>query len=126
MSPNLSKLYAVFGANVVFLPLPKGNPEIGATKKGRLWVKLLLATELVRSDGRSGGFQAESVLLPVSFFSLEAEAVRDLKAGDPLVVGCHLYGTRFESDAGIKHGVSIIADTVLKSLASREEAHHAD
>ena len=99
-----------------------GNPEIGATKKGRLWVKLLLETELIRADGRAGGFQAESILLPVSFFSLEAEAVRDLKAGDSLVVGCHLYGTRFKNDAGTKYGVQLIADTVLRRLAAREEA----
>jgi hypothetical protein len=79
-----------------------------------------LETELVRSDGRSNGFQAETIILPVSFFSLEAEAVRDLKAGDPLIIGCHLYGTRFQTDAGMKHGVLIVADAV--SFPARKEA----
>lgn len=94
------------------------NPELGRTRKDRLWVKILLESELIRPDGR-GGFQTEIVTLPVSFFSREAETVKGLKRGDHLTVGCHLYGTRYEGDTGTKYGVQLIADAVF--LASRLE-----
>jgi single-stranded DNA-binding protein len=89
------------------------NPEISETKKGRLMVRLLLATQLVR-ETRPGEYQTESVTLPVLFFSQPAEQVKTLKARDTLTVGAHLYGTKFESaDGSVKHGVQIIADTVF-------------
>ena len=53
------------------------NPEVFATKKNKPWIKLLLETLLVRETS-PGQFQSESVILPVSFFSREAEAVRAL------------------------------------------------
>jgi single-stranded DNA-binding protein len=91
------------------------NPEIGLTKKGKPWVKLLIETELVRADGRSGAYQVEQIILPINCFSQEAEAVKDLCRGDPVVAGCHLYGTRFETQVGeVKHGVQLIADTVYR------------
>ena len=94
------------------------NPEVFATKKNKLWVKLLLETQLVRETS-AGQFQSENVTLPVSFFAREAEAVRELVRGDSLTVGAHLYGTRFESDSCIKYGCQIVADQVFVSL--REE-----
>jgi single-stranded DNA-binding protein len=95
------------------------TPEPGTTKKGKLWIKLLLETELVRSDGR-GGVQVEAVTLPVSFFSREAETVKNLQRGEELNLGCHLYGTKFETDGGtVKNGVQIIADAVF-TAASRK------
>jgi|SRR6516225_1680548 single-stranded DNA-binding protein len=87
-------------------------PEISQTKKGRLQVRLLLETELVRNN--SDGLKAESVIMPVSFFSREAEAVKDLVRGDSLTLGAHLYETRFEApDGRVSHGVKIVADDVL-------------
>jgi single-stranded DNA-binding protein len=76
-----------------------GNPELGRTKKGKLWVKVLLETQLVR-ETRPEEIQSESVVLPISFFSAPAESVKDLKAGDALTVGGHLYGSEFKTDFG--------------------------
>ena len=88
------------------------SPETGRTKNDKEWVRLLLETMLVR-EVREGEFQSESAILPVSCFSREAAAVKHLGRGDPLVVGAHLYGTKFEGDGGIKYGVKIVADTVF-------------
>jgi single-stranded DNA-binding protein len=85
------------------------NPEVGTTKKGHPWVKLLLETELVKGDGRSG-LSTETVIVPLSCFGRQAEAVKDLRAGDALSVGCHLYGTKFEGQDGIKHGIQLVVD----------------
>jgi hypothetical protein len=82
-----------------------GNPELGTTKKGRLWVKLLLETELVR-ETRPGEYQTECVVLPISFFSRPGEQVRNLKAGDAIMIGAHLYGSRFEIGGEVKRGFS--------------------
>jgi len=95
------------------------NPEVFATKKNKPWIKLLLETRLVRETS-PGQFQSESVILPVSFFSREAE-VKGLRRGDPLTVGVHLYGTRFESDSGTKYGCQLLADQVFEPL--RQEVH---
>jgi single-stranded DNA-binding protein len=89
-----------------------GPPELGTTKKGKLWVKLLLETELVRQT-QPGDFQTESVTVPISFFSRPAEQVKNLARGAALTVGAHLYGTKFESDQGIKYGVQLIGDVVF-------------
>jgi single-stranded DNA-binding protein len=90
------------------------NPELAQTKKGKLWIRLLLETELVRTSGQ--GIQSETVVLPISLFSREAEAVKDLRSGDVLMVGCHLYGTKFEgSDGAVKHGCQIVTDEVLRA-----------
>src|SRR5262249_34988274 len=97
------------------------DPERGTTKKGRLWVKILLETSLVR-ETQPGQLQTESLTVPVSFFSQPAEQVKELKAGTALTVGCHLYGTRFESDSGTKHGVQIIADVVYLNAAKEPHA----
>jgi single-stranded DNA-binding protein len=98
-------------------------PEISQTKKGRLMVRLRLETELVRVTAQ-GIYQTESVTLPVSFFACEAEEVRRAQPGDYLVIGAHLYGTRFEaSDGGVKHGVQIIADQILQGLTHQKEAY---
>ena len=88
------------------------NPELGQTKKGYLQVKILLATELVRKDG--SGFQAENVVLPISFFGREAEAIQSLTQGDFITLGAHVYGTRFEApDGRVSHGCRVVADQVL-------------
>src|SRR5215471_15666383 len=98
-----------------------GNPVPGQTSKGKLMVKVLLETELVR-ETRPGEFQNEAVTLPVSCFSYPAEQVKNLKQGDQLTMGCHLYGTRFQPDDGaVKHGVQIIADAVF--LPARERVY---
>jgi hypothetical protein len=94
----------------------QGNPEIASTKKGAPWIRLLLETELHRPDGRSS-VQTETVVLPISCFSREAEAARDLTADEPIVVGAHLYGTQFELTGGeIRRGVVIVADALLAPL----------
>jgi single-stranded DNA-binding protein len=88
------------------------DPELGQTKKGHLQVKILLATELVRKDGT--GFQVENVVIPISLFSREAEAVQNLAQGDLVTIGAHLYGTRFEApDGRVSHGCRVVADNVL-------------
>jgi single-stranded DNA-binding protein len=98
------------------------SPDLSKTKKGKPMVRLLLVTELVRCT-TPGSCQSESVTLPVNFFSREAEEVRDAQPGDHLVIGAHLYGTRFEaSDGGVKHGVQIIADTILQGVNHQKEA----
>ena len=97
------------------------SPELGKTKKGKFMVRILLEIELVRATAL-GTYQAESVTLPISFFSREAEEVRDAQPGDNLVIGVHLYGTRFEAAGGIiKHGVQIIADQILQGVTHRKE-----
>ena len=96
-------------------------PELSTTKKGKPMVRILLETELVRAT-TPGNYQSESVPLPVSFFSREAEIVRDCQKGDFITIGCHLYGSRFEAtDGTIKHGVHIIADQVLQGARSPKE-----
>ena len=98
------------------------DPELLQTKKGKLIVKLLLETEFIRQTTQ-GDFQPETVILPVNFFSREAEVVKDCRKGDFLVVGCHLYGTQFKvSDGIVKHGVQIIADHILQAPAIQKEA----
>jgi single-stranded DNA-binding protein len=99
------------------------QPELSQTKKGKLTVRLLFETELVRPTAQ-GGFQAEAVTLPVSFFSREAEAVKDCQPGEYLVIGAHLYGTRFEApDGGVKHGVQIVADQILQGTTRQKEVY---
>jgi single-stranded DNA-binding protein len=94
------------------------NPEIGETKKGRLFVKILLETESVR-EIRPGEFQAESCILPVSLFSQPAEAVKTLRRGDQLTIGAHLYGTEFKPDSGpAKRGIQVVADCVFLTSGS--------
>jgi single-stranded DNA-binding protein len=96
-------------------------PEVRQTQKGKLMVRLLLETELVR-ETTEGAYQAESVTLPVSFFSREAEEVRSARPGDCLTIGTHLYGTRFEApDGSVKHGVQITADQVLSGAPSLQK-----
>jgi single-stranded DNA-binding protein len=88
------------------------NPEISTTKKGHPWVRLLLETELVKGDGRSG-HTAETLVLPLSCFGRQAETVKDLHAGNTLTAGCHLYGTKYEGqDGAVKHGIQLVADTI--------------
>jgi single-stranded DNA-binding protein len=88
------------------------NPELGQTKKGHLQVKILLATELVRKDG--SGLQVENVVIPISLFSREAEAVQSLTQGDFITIGAHLYGTKYEApDGRVSHGCKVVADQVL-------------
>jgi single-stranded DNA-binding protein len=100
------------------------QPELSHTKKGKLTVKLLFETELVRPTAQ-GGFQAEAVTLPVSFFSREAEAVKDCQRGDYLVIGAHLYGTRFEApDGSVKHGVQVVADQLLQRTTCMKEVYN--
>jgi hypothetical protein len=78
------------------------EPEVGTTRKGdKLLVKLLLETELVRQV-RPNEFQAESTLVPLSCFGWPAEVARSLHRGDSVLVGAHLYGTEFKTDALLK------------------------
>jgi single-stranded DNA-binding protein len=87
--------------------------ELSETKKGRLMVRLLLETSLVR-ETTPGNYQTETVLLPVSLFSGPAEQVKGLHQGDTLSLGCHLYGSEFTTSEGVvKRGVQIIADAVF-------------
>jgi single-stranded DNA-binding protein len=98
-------------------------PELSQTQKGKLIVKLLLETELVRST-TPGHYQAELVTLQVRFFSREAEAVRDAQVGDQLVVGTHLYPTRFETpDGKVNHGIQIVVDRILQMAARQRGAY---
>jgi single-stranded DNA-binding protein len=99
------------------------SPELGETKKGRSMVRILLETELIRCT-TPGNYQSESVTLPVSFFSREAEEVRDARPGDHLVIGAHLYGTQFKApDGSVKYGVQIIADQILQGAALQKETY---
>lgn len=91
-----------------------GEPELSQTKKGHLQVKILLETELVRNS--SGSLQSETVVLPISLFGREAETIKDLRKGDFLAIGAHLYGTRYEApDGRVSHGVKIVADGLLST-----------
>jgi single-stranded DNA-binding protein len=90
-----------------------GNPELAQTKKGKLFVKLVLETSLIR-ETRPGETQTESVSLPITLFAGPAEQVKELHKGDPLTLGAHLYGTEFQAGDGVvKRGVQIIADAVF-------------
>jgi single-stranded DNA-binding protein len=89
------------------------NPEIGETKKGRLWVKLLVEADLVR-ETKPGEFQSENIILPVSCFSEPAETAKALQRGDQLTIGGHLYGTEFKPEGGmVKRGIQLVADYVF-------------
>jgi single-stranded DNA-binding protein len=90
------------------------KPEFAETKKGKLRVKLILETALVR-ETRPGEYQTELVVLPVQLFSQPAEQVKDLKEGDSLTLGCHAYGTAFQpTDGPVKRGVQLVADVVFR------------
>jgi single-stranded DNA-binding protein len=90
-------------------------PEIGTTRAGKSLVRILLETSLVR-ETRPGELQSELVVLPMSCFAREAEVARNLVRGDPITVGAHLYGTRFETPSGeVKHGVQLTVDTILSA-----------
>jgi single-stranded DNA-binding protein len=89
------------------------NPELSETKKGRLRAKLVLETNFAR-ETRPGEYQTEVVVLPIQLFSLPAEQVKDLKEGDVLTVGAHVYGPEFQPPDGIvKRGIQLIADAVF-------------
>jgi len=97
------------------------NPEFFTTPKGKPWARILLETELNRPEGR-GGFQTEIVILPVKCFAREAAAVKDLRPGEEVSIGCHLSATKFETDSGeLKRGVQLVADSVLKRLGANAE-----
>ena len=99
-----------------------GNHEFRETKKGGLWLKLFLEVESVRPDGR-GGVKTETTVLPISFFSREAEAVKDLRQGAWILVGVHLAGTEFTSpDGSVKRGVQLTASSVHFPPAERENS----
>ena len=89
-----------------------GNPELSQTKKGRLWVKLLLETSVVR-EIRPGVLESESTSVPISFFARPAEQVKDLHSGEELMVGAYLNGTEFRNGDTVRHGVSVTADVVF-------------
>jgi single-stranded DNA-binding protein len=98
-------------------------PELGKTKKGKLMVRILLETEFVRTI-TPGSYQFESVTLPVNFFSREAEQVRDGQPSDTLIIGCHLYGSKYEApDGTVKHGIQIVAEQVLQGATHQREAY---
>jgi single-stranded DNA-binding protein len=88
------------------------NPEAATTRKGKVWIKVLLETEFVR-EPTPGEFQTESVTIPISFFSRPAEQVKNLTRGAAITVGAHLYGTKFENGGVIRHGVQLVADVVF-------------
>ena len=88
------------------------EPLVGETRKGRLMVRVLIKTDLVR-ETRPAELQSEQLTLPVTFFSTPAEIAKNLRLGDPITIGAHLYGTEFHnSDGAVKHGVQLIADTL--------------
>jgi hypothetical protein len=91
-----------------------GNPEINTSKKGSPWVKILLETELVKSDGRSGLTQ-ETIIVPSNCFGHPASTVKHLKAGDILTVGAHLYDSQYQSEAGTRYGIQLVVDEVYVS-----------
>jgi single-stranded DNA-binding protein len=96
------------------------NPDVGETKKGRLFVKILLETGSVR-ETKPGEFQAENTILPISLFAQPAETVKGLRRGDQLTVGARLNGTEYKPDSGpTKRGVQLVADVVF--LAAKERA----
>jgi single-stranded DNA-binding protein len=98
-------------------------PETAITKNGKDWIRLLLETQLVR-EVRAGELQTESVILPISCFSREAQAVKHLQRGDPLTVGCHLYGTKFRTpDGHTKYGLQLVADVILAAGAMLRQPH---
>jgi hypothetical protein len=97
------------------------NPESSQTKKGGLMIRMLVETVLVR-EHRPGDHQSETVTLPVTFFARAAEAVKNLRTGDLLIIGAHLYGSEFRSSEGsIKRGVKIVADAVSFPPPPRKE-----
>jgi len=88
------------------------EPQIAQTKKGRPFARILLEAEQIRPS--PNGAQVETIMLPVVLFSHQAEAIRSSRKGDALTIAAHFNGTKFETEDGIvKHGVQLIADTVL-------------
>src|SRR5215471_776966 len=97
------------------------GPAIASTRKGAPWTRLLMETELVKSDGR-GGLAQETIIVPVNCFGHQAEAVRDLREGDALTIGARLHGTKFEGEGGTKYGVQLVADAVYVDSRERHAA----
>jgi single-stranded DNA-binding protein len=87
------------------------NPEIKQTRNEKLWARILVETAITR-EARKGEFVTESTLLPINCFARCAHQVKDLAAGAQLTVGCHLSGTKFDSNQGPRYGVQLIADVV--------------
>jgi hypothetical protein len=48
------------------------------------------------------GLTTETVTLPVNCFGRQAEMVKTLKASDPVSLGCHLHGNKFEGENGVR------------------------
>jgi single-stranded DNA-binding protein len=113
--PTTVTIYSQFRIMIAVIYLSgrvSGNHEFRETKKGGLWLKLFLEIESVRPDGR-GGVKTETSILPISCFSREAEAVKDLRNGAWVLIGVHLAGTEFTSpDGSIKRGVQLTANSV--------------
>jgi single-stranded DNA-binding protein len=93
------------------------KPELRKTKNDRDWCRILVEFSSTR-EVRPSEFVSETTIVPVDCFAQCAERVKGLKAGDQLTVGCHLYGTKFESDQGTRHGVQLIADVVYADTAA--------
>jgi single-stranded DNA-binding protein len=102
---NLSQIH--IGGKLV------SEPEVSRTKKDKLFVRLLIQTELVRQP-QPGEFQAERTFVPIGCFSSEAETAKALHRGDTVFAGAHLYGTSFDLPNGqVKRGLQLIADYLI-------------
>jgi hypothetical protein len=97
------------------------NPEAATTRKGKLWIKLLLETEFVR-EPKPGEFQTESVTIPISCFAYSAEQVKNPVRGASITVGVHLSGTKFENGGVTKHGVQLVAEAWERQGVSINDA----
>jgi single-stranded DNA-binding protein len=96
------------------------EPEKSITKKGKIWTRILVETELVR-EPRPGEIQTESVILPVNCFSAQGKLALSLHSGDEVLIGAHLHGTQFQAPDGLKRGVQIVADYLV--VVSHEGAN---
>jgi single-stranded DNA-binding protein len=92
------------------------NPEKRQTKNAKLWVRLLLEVAITR-EARPGEFVTEQTVLPINCFAHCAQQVKDLQPGDPVTVGAHLSGTKFDTSEGTKYGVQLVAEKVFLSAA---------
>jgi single-stranded DNA-binding protein len=99
-----------------------GSISVSTTAKGTAMARGLIESELVRKIGRDE-YRAETHQLPFVVFSWIADALRDLRPGTTVTLGCRLNGTRYEApDGSVKHGCQLVVDQIAFPPTRKESA----
>jgi single-stranded DNA-binding protein len=88
------------------------DPSFSETAKQKTMCRFLLECSLTREVKRNE-FQNEEHLLPFVAFSWVAEILRGLKAGDRIMVGARVCGTKYQPPgAEPRYGVQLVCDSI--------------